>query len=199
VLFFASLLMIVFRQKYPRWWFDWDLKLTRFSGRVAAYILLLGDEFPSADEEKAVHFDLRYPDVERNLNQRLPLVKGVLAFPHYIVLWMVVVVAVLLAWFATLFTGRYPAGLFDFVAGVIAGLSGFKGTRGFLSPTTTLSSAWTPKDPALHFPTHQLQATIRLRGEPRRDRPHRWEGGPHGSTGQRHSSRLQGEHESRRG
>lgn len=59
-------------------------------------MLFLGDEFPSTDEEQVVHIDLRYPDVERDLNQWLPLVKWVLAFPHYIVLSMVVIVAVLL-------------------------------------------------------------------------------------------------------
>jgi hypothetical protein len=114
-------LMIVFRQKYPRWWFDWNLQLLRFSNRVTAYIGLLDDHYPSTDEEQAVHLDLPYPDA-RQLNQWLPLVKWLLAIPHYIVLFFLAigaVVAVIIAWFSIVFTGRYPRGLFDFVVGVM--------------------------------------------------------------------------------
>ena len=121
VLFLPLVLMIVFRQKYPRWWFDWNLQLLRFSNRVTAYFVLLDDHYPSTDEEQAVHLDLPYPDV-RQLNQWLPLIKWVLAIPHYIVLFFLAigaVVAVIIAWFAIVFTGRYPRGLFDFVVGVM--------------------------------------------------------------------------------
>ena len=121
-LFLAPLLMIVFRQKYPKWWFDWNVNLTKFSSRVAAYILLLRDEYPSTDEEQAVHIDIRYPDVQDDLNRWLPLVKWLLAVPHVIVLivlWVAVVVVVIVAWFAILFSGRYPKRIFDFVVGVM--------------------------------------------------------------------------------
>jgi Domain of unknown function (DUF4389) len=121
LLFLPLVLMILFRQKYPRWWFDWNLELLRFSNRVTAYIALLDDHYPSTDEEQAVHLDLPYPDA-RQLNRWLPLVKWLLAIPHYIVLFFLAigaVVAVIVAWFAILFTGRYPRGLFDFVVGVI--------------------------------------------------------------------------------
>src|SRR5712691_2864973 len=121
LLFLPLVLMIVFRQKYPRWWFDWNLQLLRFSNRVTAYIALLDDHYPSTDEEQAVHLDLPYPDA-RQLNRWLPLVKWLLAIPHYIVLFFLgigAVVAVIIAWFAIVFTGRYPRGLFDFVVGVI--------------------------------------------------------------------------------
>lgn len=121
LLFLPLVLMIVFRQKYPRWWFDWNLQLLRFTNRVAVYLLLLDDHYPSTDEEQAVHLNLPYPDA-RQLNQWLPLVKWLLAIPHYIVLFFLgigAVVAVIVAWFAILFTGRYPRGLFDFVVGVI--------------------------------------------------------------------------------
>jgi len=121
ILFLPLVLMIVFRQKYPRWWFDWNLQLLRFSNRVTAYLALLDDHYPSTDEEQAVHLDLPYP-VARQLNRWLPLVKWLLAIPHYIVLFFLVigaVVAVIIAWFAILFTGRYPRGLFDFVVGVM--------------------------------------------------------------------------------
>lgn len=116
-----TLLMILFRQKYPRWWFDWNLALTRFSSRVGAYLTLLRDEYPSTDEEQAVHIEIPYPDVKKDLNRWLPLVKWLLAVPHYIViafLGFAALVCVVIAWFAILFTGRYPKGLFNFVVGV---------------------------------------------------------------------------------
>ena len=122
VLFFGPLLMILFRQKYPRWWFDWNLELQRFGNRVGAYLALLDDRYPSTDHHQSVHLDYPYPDAERDLNRWLPLVKWLLAFPHYFVLFFLeiaAVVVVIVAWFAILFTGRYPRGLFDFVEGVI--------------------------------------------------------------------------------
>jgi hypothetical protein len=112
--------MILFRQKYPRWWFDWNLNLLRFENRVFAYLALMDDRYPSTDEEQAVHIEIDYPDVKQELNRWLPLVKWFLAIPHYIVLVFLVVPAILLvifAWVAILFTGRYPRGLFDFVEG----------------------------------------------------------------------------------
>ncbi|MBM4444812.1 MAG: DUF4389 domain-containing protein [Chloroflexi bacterium] len=122
VLFLATVLMLVFKRKYPRWWFDWNVALTRFSARVGAYLALLRDEYPSTDEEQAVHIEIPYPDAQKDLNQWLPLVKWLLAIPHYIVLFFLGIAAifvVILTWFAILFTGRYPKGLFDFVVGVM--------------------------------------------------------------------------------
>jgi len=116
------LLMILFRQKYPRWWFDWNVALATFTLRVAAYLGLLRDEYPSTDEEQAVHVTIPYPDVRRDLNRWLPLVKWLLAIPHYIVLlflYIGLLIAVVIAWFAILFTGRYPRSLFDYVVGVL--------------------------------------------------------------------------------
>jgi len=121
IVFFATVLMLVFRQKYPRWWFDWNLALTRFSTRVAVYLALLRDEYPSTDDEQAVHIQIPYPDAKHELNRWLPLVKWFLAIPHYVVLWFLSILAffcVIIAWFAILFTGRYPRSLFDFVVGV---------------------------------------------------------------------------------
>jgi len=120
-LFVATMLMIVFRQRYPRWWFDFALALNRFSNRVGAYMGLLTDRYPSTEEEQSVHLDLEYPNVERDLSRWLPLVKWLLAIPHYIVLAVLVmgaIFAILIAWFAILFTGRYPRALFDYVVGV---------------------------------------------------------------------------------
>ena len=114
-------LIILFRQKYPRWWFDWNLNLLRFSNRVMAYLALLDDRYPSTDEEQAVHLTFPYPDV-RQMNRWLPLIKWLLAVPHYVVLFFLgigAVAVVIVAWFAILFTGTYPRNLFDFVVGVL--------------------------------------------------------------------------------
>ena len=122
LLFLGPLLMILFRQKYPRWWFDWNLELQRFGTRVGAYLALMDDRYPSTTDHQSVHLDYAYPDAERDLNQWLPLVKWFLAIPHYIVLFFLhiaMVVVVIIAWFAILFTGHYPRGMFDFVEGVI--------------------------------------------------------------------------------
>jgi hypothetical protein len=121
-LFFGPLLMIVFRQKYPRWWFDWNLELQRFGNRVVAFVALMDDRYPSTDEEQSVHLDYAYPDASRDLNRWMPLVKWFLAIPHFIVLTFLTIAsffAVMIAWFAVVFTGRYPRGLFGFVEGVM--------------------------------------------------------------------------------
>jgi len=121
LLFLPVLLLILFRRKYPRWWFDWNLALTRFATRVTAYFALLRDEYPSTDEEQAVHVEIAYPDAAAELNRWLPLVKWFLAIPHFVLLaflYIAAIVVTVIAWFAILFTGRYPKGLFDFVVGV---------------------------------------------------------------------------------
>jgi hypothetical protein len=121
LLFLGPLLMILFREKYPRWWFDWNLELQRFGNRVIAYLALMDDRYPSTDEHQSVRLDFPYPAVQVELNRWLPLVKWFLAIPHYIVLFFLDIAAfvvVIVTWFAILFTGRYPRGLFDFVEGV---------------------------------------------------------------------------------
>lgn len=122
ILFLPTLLMILFRQKYPRWWFDWNVQLLRFSLRVGVYAALLSDVYPSTDEEQAVHLKIPYPDAKKDLNRWLPLVKWFLAIPHLFVLCFLGIAAVfcvIIAWFAILFTGRYPKELAAFVAGVM--------------------------------------------------------------------------------
>jgi hypothetical protein len=121
LLFIPPLLMILFRQKYPRWWYDWNLELMRFSNRIGVYLALMDDRYPSTDEQQSVSLDFPYPDARHGLNRWLPLVKWLLAIPHYIVLvflWLAALISVIIAWFAILFTGRYPRGLFDFLVGV---------------------------------------------------------------------------------
>ncbi len=120
-LFAATALMILFRRRYPRWWFDFLLAFNRFGTRVGAYLALLTDRYPSTEDEQTVHLDLDYPDAREDLNRWLPVVKWLLAFPHYVVLFLLgigALVAVIIAWFAILFTGHYPRGLFDYVVGV---------------------------------------------------------------------------------
>jgi hypothetical protein len=122
LLVLGPLLMILFRQKYPRWWFDWNVAMSRFINRVSAYLLLLRDEYPSTDDQQHVHLDIDYPDVPTQLNRWLPLVKWLLAVPHFIVLaflFLAAIVVTVFAWFAILLTGRYPRGAFDFVVGVM--------------------------------------------------------------------------------
>ena len=121
IIFLAPLLMILFRKKYPRWWFDWNLELQRFGARVGSYLFLLRDEYPSTDEEQSVHLDIPYPNAQEDLNRFLPLIKWLLAIPHYIVLAVLGVLALivtLIALLAILITGRYPWGMFNFVVGV---------------------------------------------------------------------------------
>jgi hypothetical protein len=121
LLFFGPLLMILFRRKYPRWWFDWNLELQRFINRVWTFLALMNDSYPSTDDHQWVQLDYAYPDAATDLNRWLPLVKWLLAIPHYIVLFFLdiaAVLAVIVTWFAILFTGRYPRGVFGFVEGV---------------------------------------------------------------------------------
>jgi Domain of unknown function (DUF4389) len=121
LLFLPALLMIVFREKYPRWWLDWNREFLRFTNRVGVYCALMDDRYPSTDEQQSVRLDFEYPDARQDLNRWLPLVKWFLAIPHYIVLFFLyvgVLVVVLFSWFAILFTGRYPRGAFDYVEGV---------------------------------------------------------------------------------
>jgi hypothetical protein len=117
----GPLLMILFRKKYPRWWFDWNRELLRFSNRVAIYLALLNDQYPSTDEQQSLHLEIAYPNVETELGRGMPLVKWLLAIPHFFVLAFLSIgafFAVIFAWFAILFTGRYPRSIFDFVVGV---------------------------------------------------------------------------------
>ena len=122
IVFIPTMLMILFRKKYPRWWFDWNLALTKFTTRVFSYFLLLSHEYPSTDEDQSVHIEIHYPDVNVDLHRGMPLVKWFLAIPHFIVLFFLyigVLVTTIIVWFAILFSGKNPIGMFNFVVGVL--------------------------------------------------------------------------------
>jgi Domain of unknown function (DUF4389) len=115
-------LMLLFRKKYPRWWYDWNLQLIRFTNRILIYFALMDDRYPSTDEQQAVHLNFAYPDAEHDLMRGMPLVKWLLAFPHYIVLFFLTIGAVfaaIVAWVSIVFTGRYPRSVFDYIEGLI--------------------------------------------------------------------------------
>jgi hypothetical protein len=153
LLFFGPLLMILFRRRYPRWWFDWNLELQRFGNRVGVYLALMDDRYPATDQHQSVHLDYPYPDAAADLNRWLPLVKWLLAIPHYVVLFFLwiaaLVVVVVVVWFAILFTGRYPRGMFDFVEGVIRWHNRVAAYGGCWSPTATRRSASPSRTAAL--------------------------------------------------
>jgi Domain of unknown function (DUF4389) len=122
LLFVPPLLMIVFQQKYPRWWFDWNLQLLQFATRVGVYLALMDDRYPSTDEQQSVHLEIPYPDVRNGLNRWLPIVKWLLAIPHYIVLFVLYIgafFAAIGAWCVIVFTGRYPRTIFEYIEGVL--------------------------------------------------------------------------------
>jgi hypothetical protein len=122
ILVVPVVLMLLFRKKYPRWWYDWNLQLTRFSNRIAVYFALMDDRYPSTDEQQSIHLDFPYPDADHDLSRGLPLIKWLLAIPHYVVLFFLTIgafLATIIAWFAVLLTGRYPRPLFAFIEGVI--------------------------------------------------------------------------------
>ena len=122
ILVLPTLLMIVFRRKYPKWWFDWNVQLTKFSFRVVSYLLLLRHEYPSTDEEQAVIVQIQYPNVEQDLNRWLPLIKWLFVFPHMIVLCFImmgVLLSTILAWLIILISGKYPRKIFEFVVGAL--------------------------------------------------------------------------------
>ena len=119
-LFPAVLLMLLFRKKYPRWWFDVNLEVERFTARCGAYLFLLRDEYPSTDEQQAVRLDIEYPDAQNDLNRWLPLIKWLLALPHWIIIWIlsyVFMIVAVISWIAIIITGKHPRGLFDFLVG----------------------------------------------------------------------------------
>lgn len=54
-------MMILLRQTYPRWWFEWNLQLLRFGNWIGVYFALMDDRYPSTDSEQSVHLVCAYP------------------------------------------------------------------------------------------------------------------------------------------
>jgi len=148
VLFLPVLLLILFRKKYPRWWFDWNLQLQSFANRIGVYALLMDDRYPSTDEEQGVHLHYPYPDVEHDLGRGMPLVKWLLAIPHYFVLFFLYIgafFAVIAAWFAILFTAATRAGSSISSRASSVGTTASSATRTRSSPTSTRRSGSLPE------------------------------------------------------
>lgn len=117
----ATVLTILFRGKYPRAWFDWQVEMSRLSARVAAYSGYLRDEYPATDDQQAVTLDFVYPDAAVDLRRGMPLIKWLLVIPHIVVLAVLVIAQVvvsIIAWLVIIFAGFYPRGMFNFSVGV---------------------------------------------------------------------------------
>jgi hypothetical protein len=122
LLAFVAFFTILFTGKWPEGMFKFTVGCLRWQYNVYAYVLLLRDEYPpfSFDPgQYAVAFDVAYPE---KLNRWLVFVKWLLIIPNLIVFLLVALawaITLIVAWFAILFTGRYPRGLFDFAVGVM--------------------------------------------------------------------------------
>ena len=122
-LFAATLFMILFRKRYPKWWFDFNVGLHRFAVRIVVYFGVLTDKYPSTEDDQNVHLDVTYPNAQTDLGRGLPLVKWFLAI-RTTSFWR--------SYGGGLrchrrrvdhrhHHGRYPRGLFNFVVGVLHG------------------------------------------------------------------------------
>ncbi len=120
IMTFIAFFAILFTKKYPRGLFDFVVNIHRWQANVGAYIFMLRDEYPPFSWEPGsypVTFEADYPG---EMARFAPLYKWLLAIPNLIVLVFVAIVAILLwfiSWFAILFTGTFPKGMFDFIVG----------------------------------------------------------------------------------
>jgi len=123
VIVIPALLAIVVRGKYPSYVLTFNHALVELSTRLAAYVLILNDKYPSIEANSKVA--VLFPDVEggKKLNRWLPLVKWFLAIPHYIVgaVYLVIsLVVTFIAWIQTSITGKYPEWAGEIVLGTIS-------------------------------------------------------------------------------
>ncbi len=110
---------VIVRQYVPHWLFDFQVALMRFQARAYGYLALLTDRFPAFEGEYPINFEVRYPD--KLSRWKVAIWKIITSIPHIIILiflFLAAFVVIVIAWFAILFTGRYPQGLHTFVAGV---------------------------------------------------------------------------------
>ena len=118
-----TLLALLFRGKYPSYVLTFNHALIELSTRLAAYVLILNDKYPSIESNSKV--SVVFPDVDggKKLNRWLLLVKWILALPHYIVgivYLLISLVVTVIAWVQTSITGKYPRWAGEIVFGTIA-------------------------------------------------------------------------------
>jgi ABC-type uncharacterized transport system YnjBCD permease subunit len=127
ILTLFSFFAVVFTGHLPRPLFDLIAMTFRYEWRAASYALFLHDDYPpfdfqpiAADNGMDPHTFVTFVYPER-LSRVRPLVKWLLAVPHYLVLAALGVAALLVlvvGFVAVLLTGDYPLGLRDFLVGV---------------------------------------------------------------------------------
>ena len=120
ILTFIAFFAILFTKRYPQELFNFAVNINRWTENVYAYVFLMRDEYPPFSWEPGrypVTYDVEYP---AELSRWLIFVKWLLAVPHIIILLFLFIgqgLALFVAFFAILFTKRFPEGLFRFVVG----------------------------------------------------------------------------------
>ena len=97
-----------------------QVALNRWFNRTSGYLLLLTDRYPPFEGDWVISYEVRYP--ERLARWKLLFWKVITAIPHFIILLFLglgAMIVTVIAWFFILFAGRYPRGLFEYVAGVM--------------------------------------------------------------------------------
>jgi|tagenome__1003787_1003787.scaffolds.fasta_scaffold20849642_3 hypothetical protein len=123
VLWVVSIFVVLFTERNP--FLGFQTMYLRYYWRVTSFAAFMRNEYPPFDfatDPALVVRDAAVVDVDDpgEMNRWLPLVKWLLAFPHYVVLWLLGIAAfvvIVIAFFAVLFTGRWPEGMRDFVVG----------------------------------------------------------------------------------
>jgi hypothetical protein len=119
---FVAFFAILFTKNYPEGLFKFAVGVQRWSQNMTAYVWLLRDEYPPFSMDTGAYPVVFEADYPTDLNRWLPLVKWLLVLPVAIVGLVVLLLAYvtsIIAWFAILFTGTYPRGLFDFAVGAL--------------------------------------------------------------------------------
>jgi cobalamin synthase len=110
---------ILFTGRYPRGLWDLAKMYMRWRANVVAYVALLRDEYPPfGTGAYAVTFDVEYPEQSNRWSVAFRLILAIPQLLALVVVLLAWVVTVIIAWFAILFTGRYPQGLYGFGVGV---------------------------------------------------------------------------------
>jgi hypothetical protein len=114
---------ILFTRKYPPGIHNFIAGVLRWSTRVTGYSYLMTEQYPPFSlGEDPYPVRARFPYPEQGIANWRPLVQGLMAFPHLVILWLLGIAAgfaFIYAWFVILFTGKYPPAVFNFIVGVI--------------------------------------------------------------------------------